>query len=160
MIPPRWVFRAGWWLHNLVHRLSGGRLGTSQPRGTGTGVLFLSTIGRRSGQLRRNALNYLEEGPNLLLIATNAGASSDPSWWLNLKAQPQATVEVGGVSRSVRARRATLREAAAAWPRWTAASAQYEEYRRTSGRDIPIIVLEPGRAAGQSNVPKEPPADP
>ena len=160
MIPPRWVYRAGWWLHGLVDRLSGGRLSTAPPRNGKVGVLFLSTMGRRSGAIRRNALNYLERDDDLLLIASNAGAANDPAWWLNLQANPDATVEIGGVAREVRGRLASEQEAEEGWRRFVAASAQYTEYRSATSRQIPIIILEPRQESGQRNVPKEPPSDP
>ena len=130
-------------MHNLVDRLSGGRLSTSNPRGSRVGVLFLTSTGARSGAPRRNALNYLEDGPNLLLIASNAGERSNPGWWHNLRAHPRATVQVGGETRRVRARAATDPEADAAWTRFLASSRQYAEYRRATDRQIPIVVLEP-----------------
>jgi deazaflavin-dependent oxidoreductase (nitroreductase family) len=143
MVPPRWLYRAGWAMHNLVNRLSGGRLGTSRPRGVRVGVLFLTTTGARSRAARRNALNYLEDGRNLLLIASNAGAPGNPGWWHNLRAHPDATVEIGGRRLRVRARAATDAEAEAAWTRFLASSRQYAEYRGATRRQIPIMVLEP-----------------
>ena len=143
MIPPRWLYRAGWAMHKLVDRLSGGRLSTSRPSGSRVGVLFLTSTGARSGAPRRNALNYLEDGRNLLLIASNAGERSNPGWWHNLRANPEATIQVGGESRHVRARAPTEAEAGAAWARFMGASRQYAEYRRATDRQIPIVVLEP-----------------
>jgi deazaflavin-dependent oxidoreductase (nitroreductase family) len=130
-------------MHNLVDRLTGGRLSTSRPRGTRVGVLFITTVGRRSGAPRRNALNYLEDGRNLLLVASNAGAPGNPGWWHNLQAYPEATIEIGGQSRRVRARAASPDEAAAGWERFLASSRQYAEYRQATERQIPIVVLEP-----------------
>jgi len=143
MIPPRWLFRIGWALHKAVFAASGGRIGAERPRDGKVGTLFLLSTGRKSGQVRRNALFYLEDGPNLIVVASNAGAESDPAWWLNLKAQPHAEVELGTERRPVRARAATVEEHARLWPRLVAASPNYDEYRRTASRPIPVVILEP-----------------
>jgi deazaflavin-dependent oxidoreductase (nitroreductase family) len=106
-------------------------------------MLFITTTGRHSGTARRNALNYLEDGPDLLVIASNAGARGNPGWWHNLQAHPEATIEIGGRSRRVRARAASPAEAAAGWERFRVSSRQYAEYRKATDRQIPIVVLEP-----------------
>jgi deazaflavin-dependent oxidoreductase (nitroreductase family) len=144
MIPPRWVFRIGWAFHKGLFAASGGRLGTNLAADGRPGTLFLLSTGRKSGQVRRNALFYLDDGPNLVVVASNAGADVDPSWWLNLQAMPAAEVELGVDRRLVRARAATADERARLWPLVVAASPGYDEYRRRTSREIPIVVLEPG----------------
>ena len=143
MVPPRWFYRVLWAAHNLLDRLLGGRVSTSAPRGTRLGVLFLTTIGRHSGAARRNGLYYLEDGRNMLVMASNAGAPGNPGWWHNLQAHPEATVEIGRMTRPVRARAASPSEEASAWHRFLASSRQYAEYRQGTDRLIPIVVLEP-----------------
>lgn len=144
MIPPRAVLRAFWALHKGLRVVSGGHLGTIRPRGTRLGTLFLVSTGRISGQQRRNGLFYVEDGANLVVVASNAGASAYPGWWLNLQATPRAEVELGGGRRRpVRARAATPDEVALLWPRFVAGSSSFEEYRRVADRPIPIVVLEP-----------------
>jgi deazaflavin-dependent oxidoreductase (nitroreductase family) len=143
MILPRWVFRIGWALHKGLFAASGGRIGAKRPRDGRVGTLFLLSTGRKSGAVRRNALFYLEDGPNLIVVASSAGANVDPSWWLNLKAQPDAAVELGTRRCFVHARAATAEEHARLWPRLVAASPNYDEYRRTASRPIPVVVLEP-----------------
>jgi deazaflavin-dependent oxidoreductase (nitroreductase family) len=143
VIPPRWAYRLLWAAHGIVDRLSGGRLSTRRPRGNSLGLLYLETLGRRSGRPRRNALYYMEQGPNLLVIASNAGDDAQPAWWLNLQAQPKARVTIAQATRRVRARAATPEEAADAWRRFTAASRQYAAYRSATHRSIAVVVLEP-----------------
>lgn len=144
MIPPRVVFRAIWALHKGLRVVSGGHLGTPRPRGTRLGTLFLLSTGRTSGQQRRNGLFYIEDGANLVVVASNAGASAYPGWWLNLQATPRAEVELGaGRLRPVHARAATADEETRLWPRLVAGSASFEEYRKVVDRPIPIVVLEP-----------------
>ena len=79
MTPPRAWFRAVWFVHLALRRISGGRIGTRTPSGDGVGMLFLHTVGRKSGQPRVNGLFYLDDGPDLVVVASNAGADSDPA---------------------------------------------------------------------------------
>lgn len=143
MMPPRWMYRIGWALHRALFAASGGRIGASAPSGDRLGTLFLLTAGRRTGRVRRTGLNYLADGRNLVVVASNAGSASDPAWWLNLQAQPDAEIQIGPTRRPVRSRMATAGEAARLWPRFVRAAAAYDSYRRTSGREIAIVILEP-----------------
>src|SRR6266550_5378062 len=143
MTPPRPVLRLVWWLHQALRRVSGGRLGTSRARADRIGTLYLHTIGRRTGQSRVNALFYLVDGADLVVVASNGGADTDPAWWLNLRDQPEADVEIVGQRRSIRARPATVEETARLWRRLVAANPDYAAYRATARRPIPVVMLEP-----------------
>ena len=143
MTPPRAWFRAVWFVHRALRRVSGGRLGTRTPTADRVGMLFLHTVGRKSGQPRVNGLFYLDDGSDLVAVASNAGADRDPAWWLNLLDQPDAEVEIAGVRRPVRARAATAEEEVRLWPRLDAANPDYAAYRAHAGRPIPIVILEP-----------------
>ena len=142
MTPPRAWFRAVWFVHLALRRISGGRLGTSTPSGDGVGTLFLHTVGRKSGQPRVNGLFYVEDGRDLVVVASNAGADSDPAWLLNLRARPDAAIELGGRLRPVHARAATPDEAALLWPRLDVANPDYVAYRAKARRQIPVVILE------------------
>lgn len=131
-----WAFHRGLW------RLSGHRLGTLGP-GKALGTLFLISTGRTSGAQRRNGLFFLDDGPNLVIVASNAGEDADPHWWRNLQVTPDATVEIGRRTVPVRARRATTGEAARLWPRLIAANSDYAAYRARTTREIPMVILEP-----------------
>jgi len=143
VIPPRPVLRLYWWLHRALRRVSGGRLGTTRPRGDGVGTLFLHTVGRRTGEPRANALYFLDEGSDIVVVASNAGADTDPAWWLNLQARPEAEIEIGGQRRHVRARVATTEEADRLWPRLDAGNPDYAAYRAKVDRPIQVVILEP-----------------
>ena len=104
-IPARSLVRAFWVLHRTLHRLSGGTFGLSRPREHKRfGMLRLDTVGRRTGEPRRVILGYFEDGPNLVTIAMNGWADTEPAWWLNLQAAPDATVRLPDGIRPVRAR--------------------------------------------------------
>jgi F420H(2)-dependent quinone reductase len=143
MIPPRPVLRLLWAIHRGIDRLSGGRIGTVRPTGRRLGTLFLASTGRTSGQPRRTAIYYVEEGPNLVVVAANAGAAADPAWWQNLQAQPDADVEIGGDRRAVRARAASPEEQARLWPRFVRGSATFNAYQANTARKLSVVILEP-----------------
>jgi deazaflavin-dependent oxidoreductase (nitroreductase family) len=136
------TLRVLWSLHKTLRRLSGGRLGTRAPSDDRIGTLFLHTVGRKSGQLRTNGLFYLDDGPDIIVVASNAGADREPAWWLNLRAQPDAEVEMAGKRRPVRAREATAEEATRLWPRLDAANPDFVTYRAGVTRQIPVVILE------------------
>jgi len=143
VIVPRPILRAVWAAHKAIDRLSGGRLSTYRPTDRRVGTLFLTTTGRRSGQTRRNAIYYVEDGPRFVVVASNAGADADPAWWLNLQAAPAATVEVGRRSIPVRARLATEAERERLWPELVRRHPTFAEYARASSRPIPVVILDP-----------------
>jgi deazaflavin-dependent oxidoreductase (nitroreductase family) len=143
VIVPRLVLRAYWAFHKVLDRLSGGRLSTIRPTERRLGVLFLTTTGRRSGEPRRNGLYFIEDGRRFVVASSNAGAPSEPAWWLNLQANPVATVELGGRAVPVRARQATLEEQTRLWPEFVRRDATFAEYERAANRPIAVVILNP-----------------
>jgi F420H(2)-dependent quinone reductase len=123
-----------------VYRLSGGRL---WGRVNKAPVLLLTTTGRKSGQQRTAPVVYLADGENLVVIGSNAGHSRAPAWSLNLKANPEAEVEVGRKRRSVRARIAEGDERADLWRKHNEQYSGFDEYEARTARDIALFVLEP-----------------
>jgi deazaflavin-dependent oxidoreductase (nitroreductase family) len=143
VIVPRPVLRVVWAAHKAIDRLSGGRLSTIRPTNRRVGTLFLTTIGRRSGQPRRNAIYFVEDGSNFVVVASNAGADLDPAWWRNLQATPEATVEIGRRAIRVRARLATDAERERLWPELVRRHSTFADYVRATSRPIPVVILEP-----------------
>lgn len=127
-------------LHTLVYRATGGRLGGQM---VGAPVLLLTTTGRKTGKRRTSPLLYLEDGENLVVVASNGGAPRDPTWWLNLRADPEASVEIGHHELRVRAEEANPEEKERLWPKLVAMYGPYESYRRRADREIPIVILRP-----------------
>lgn len=78
----------------------------------------LTTIGRRAGRTRSVIIAYLEDGPNLIALAMNGWAAGEPAWWLNLRANPDASVELVSGQRAVRARAAAGDERVRFWDKW------------------------------------------
>ena len=106
-------------------------------------MLRLRTIGRRSGAEHSVIIAYIEDGPDLVLMAMNGWAEPMPAWWLNLRARPDTVVELpGGSVRSVSAHQAQGDERARLWRRWQEIDRNLDAYaaRRT---ETPLIVLTP-----------------
>ena len=136
------MIRIGWALHRALFHVTGGRVGTERARDGRLGTLFVTTTSRKTGEARRNPLFYLEDGPNLAVAASNAGAAVEPGWWRNLQADPRATVDLDGKRFPVLARRATGDEADRLWPQFIAANSNFVTYRQQADRDIALVVLE------------------
>jgi deazaflavin-dependent oxidoreductase (nitroreductase family) len=104
-------------------------------------VLLLTTTGRKSGRERTIPLLYLQDGEELVVVASNGGAPRHPAWWLNLEANPRATVEVGDRKLRVRAEQASPEEKERLWPKLVAMYSSYEDYQKRTEREIPVIIL-------------------
>jgi len=124
-----------------VYRLSGGRVGGRFLRGAP--VLLLTTIGRKSGRPRTAPLLYVEDGDELVIVASKGGMSQHPVWFLNLEANPDVEVELGSTRRRMRARRASDEEKAKLWPRLVAMYRDYDDYQARTDRNIPVVILAP-----------------
>lgn len=129
-----------WRLHRLLYAASGGRLGG---RMMGMPVLLLTTTGRKTGEPRTNPLMYLPEGTACVVIASNAGEPRHPAWWLNLQANPRASVQRRSEVTAVVAREAQGEERAHLWAKLVRQEPSYETYRQRTTRQIPVVVLEP-----------------
>jgi deazaflavin-dependent oxidoreductase (nitroreductase family) len=108
----------------------------------GVPCLVLTTLGRKSGQLRRNALIYGTDGDAYVIVASKGGADDHPLWYLNLVEEPSVTVQVGADVFTATARTADAEEKARLWPMMAGIWPAYEEYAAKTGRDIPVVVLE------------------
>jgi len=146
-LPPRWVIRSAWAVHRGLYRFSRGRLGLWRPKPGRYGAMRLTTSGRRSGQPRSVILAYFEDGPNLVTLAMNGWGDGEPAWWLNLRAHPDATVELTDGSRPVRGRAAVDAERARLWQRWGEIDKHLDGYAALRSSPTAVVVLEP-RVAG------------
>ncbi|MFV2073875.1 MAG: nitroreductase/quinone reductase family protein, partial [Thermoanaerobaculales bacterium] len=90
-------------MHLFWYRLTGGAIGGSL---AGRPVLLLTTTGRKSGRRRTTPLVYLEDGDNMVLVASNGGNQRHPVWWLNLERNPEAEVRVRNEKSRVTAEKA------------------------------------------------------
>lgn len=143
----RWVDR-NWPLltrlmkgHASVYRATGGRVGYRIP-GMAP-MLLLDHIGAKSGTRRTTPLVFGRDGESIVLVASKGGYPKNPAWYHNLKAHPDVSVQIGSKRMDVHAREATPEERERLWPLMVGVYSGYEGYRRRTGRQIPLIVLEP-----------------
>jgi deazaflavin-dependent oxidoreductase (nitroreductase family) len=122
-------------------RASGGRVGSRFRYGAP--VMLLTTIGRRSGQPRTTPLIYLEDGENVVTVASKGGSARHPLWYRNLRDHPDVEVEIGAQRRQLHARTASAEEKTKLWPRLAAIYPDYDDYQARTERDIPVVILEP-----------------
>jgi deazaflavin-dependent oxidoreductase (nitroreductase family) len=131
-----------------VFKLTNGRIGNRWRVGAGwkkpVPTLLLKHVGRRSGHTYETPLLYLEDGRDLVVVASQGGLPKNPQWYANLLARPDTTVSLKGErDRSVRARPAGPGERAALWPRLVDLYGDFAKYQKWTDREIPVIVLEP-----------------
>src|ERR1700722_19860190 len=128
-------------VHTGLYRLSRGSLGHTVP-----GIppmLLLEHRGARSGHVRVTPLGYIRDGGNLVVIASKGGHPTNPSWFHNLRAHPDASVQVRSEQTLVRARVASSAERARLLPQVVAVYGGYEDYQHRTAREIPLVILEP-----------------
>lgn len=123
-----------------LYRLSRGRIGGRVGKGP---VLLLTTTGRKSGEPRTAPVLYLADGDRYVVINTNAGNAKTPAWSLNLRADPDAEVEVRGTHTKVRARIAEGEERADLWRRHMEQYSGWDYYESKLDREIGVFILEP-----------------
>jgi len=132
-------------LNNVAYELSGGRVAGHTP--SGAPICLLRTTGRRTGRPRTVSLVYLPAGDDLVVVASLGGMSHHPAWYLNLGANPVATVQVGSERRQVRARLATPDERERFWPPLIESYEHFAAYQVRTDREIPLVVLSPIHAS-------------
>jgi deazaflavin-dependent oxidoreductase (nitroreductase family) len=109
----------------------------------GITTLLLTTRGRKSGKLRRSALIYGRDGESYVIVGSTGGAPTHPSWYLNLIANPEVTVQVGAEKFTARARTASGSERQRLWLKMAAIFPNYDAYQAKTEREIPIVILDP-----------------
>jgi deazaflavin-dependent oxidoreductase (nitroreductase family) len=128
-------------LHQSLFKASGGRIGG---RVSGMPALILHTTGRKSGQKRSTMLTApIAEDDRVVVVASYGGDDREPTWSLNLRANPEVEITMGGATKPMTARIAAAEERAELWPRVTATSKNYADYQTKTTREIPLVILTP-----------------
>ena len=104
-------------------------------------VIVLTTVGAKSGKLRKNALMRVEHDGEYAVVASLGGSPSHPVWYYNVVANPQVELQDGATRRDYTARELTGAEKALWWERAVAAYPDYAAYQRRTEREIPVFVL-------------------
>jgi F420H(2)-dependent quinone reductase len=139
----KYAAKAQVWLYRRTNGRIGGKWRVMAGFRKPVPVLLLDHVGRRSGKQFTTPLLYLEDGPDLVVVASQGGMAKNPHWFHNLRAQPDTQVQVRAELRPVRARVASPGERSALWPRLVELYADFETYQTWTDREIPVVVLEP-----------------
>lgn len=142
-LPPKWFIHTAWRVHRGLYRVTGGRFGLRPPSDEKYGLMRLTAKGRRSGQDRSVILAYLWDGDNLSTMAMNGWDAPEPAWWLNLQANPVATVELDDEHFTVRARAAEGDERTKLWERWRQYDEDLDGWAQRRPKETAVVVLEP-----------------
>jgi deazaflavin-dependent oxidoreductase (nitroreductase family) len=108
----------------------------------GVHTLLLTTTGRKSGQERTTPLIYGEDDGRYVVVASKGGDPAHPAWYLNLRADPGAAVQVAADKFQARAHTATGDERDRLWALMAGIWPAYDDYRQKTDRVIPVVVLE------------------
>ncbi|MCV7168083.1 nitroreductase family deazaflavin-dependent oxidoreductase [Mycobacterium stomatepiae] len=119
---------------------SGGTDGTDMQ---GMPVILLTTVGAKSGKLRKTPLMRVEHDGEYAVVASLGGAPKHPVWYYNIVKNPRVELQDGTVTRDYDARELTGDEKAVWWERAVAAYPPYADYQKKTERQIPVFVLTP-----------------
>jgi deazaflavin-dependent oxidoreductase (nitroreductase family) len=134
-------------IHRTLYRASDGKLGKTF---FGSSVLLLTTTGRKTRRPRTWPISFLREGYRFVVLAANGGQPKHPSWYLNLQANPRASVQLGDETRLMIARTAEGNERARLWTRAVEEYPAYGQYQQKTNREIPVVILHPAMLPEES----------
>jgi deazaflavin-dependent oxidoreductase (nitroreductase family) len=124
--------------HVRVYRETGGERGYHW---RGTTILLLSTEGRSSGEERTTPLIHRTDGDRWVVVASKGGAPANPSWYENLRANPDATIRVRGDEIPVSASTAQGEKRSRLWSLMSEVWPAYDDYQTRTEREIPVVVF-------------------
>ena len=123
-----------------LYMSSGGTQGTDL---RGMPVVLLTTIGAKTGKLRKTPLMRVEHGGEYAIVASLCGAPKHPVWYHNVVKNPHVELQDGTVTGDYQAREVFGEEKALWWERAVAAYPDYADYQAKTERQIPVFVLTP-----------------
>jgi deazaflavin-dependent oxidoreductase (nitroreductase family) len=122
----------------------------ADPAGRSTGggpsglpTLLLTAIGRKSGEQRTVALVFLQNGEEMVVVASLAGYDRNPAWYLNVSANPDCWVQLDDRKMTVVARDATDAERKELWPKLNALLPLWGHFQKQTDRPFPLVILKP-----------------
>src|SRR5271165_4807106 len=117
--------------------------GTDAADMKGMPIILLTTVGAKTGKLRKSPLMRVEHNGEYAVVASLGGAPKNPVWYYNLTASPHVELQDGPVKKDYQAREVHDSERSAWWERAVAAWPDYAEYQKKTTRTIPVFVLSP-----------------
>ena len=132
------------WVREQVERYeaSGGREANTL-RDTGDPIVVITSVGAKSGKLRKNPVMRVEKDGKYVAIGSKGGDPKDPSWVANFLAHPVVDLQDGPEPKPFRARLLEGQERAEWWDHAVATWATYASYQERTDREIPVFLLEP-----------------
>ena len=124
-----------------VYKKTNGRLMKNFPGGFP--ICVVTMIGKKSGQPREVALIHLPWDDKKLLVASQGGMDKHPTWYFNVKANPDISIMVEGVTQNYHAVQASGDEKRALWPHLLSIYPDFDEYQARTDRDIPVFICSP-----------------
>ena len=109
----------------------------------GMPIILLTTVGAKTGKLRKTPLMRVEHDGEYAIVASLGGAPKNPVWYYNVAKNPRVELQDGSVTRDYDAREVSGDEKAIWWDRAVAAFPDYADYRKKTERQIPVFVLTP-----------------
>lgn len=109
----------------------------------GMRVILLTTLGAKTGKLRKTPLMRVEHDGEYAIVASLGGAPKNPVWYYNVVKNPRVELQDGTVTRDYDAREVSGDEKAIWWERAVAAYPDYAAYQERTDREIPVFVLTP-----------------
>ena len=128
------------WVRDQVdlYESSGGTQGTQL---NGKPVIIVTSVGAKTGKIRKTPLMRVEHDGQYAVVASQGGAPKHPVWYYNLAANPYVELQDGPVKKDYQAREVTGAERALWWERAVAAWPDYATYQTKTTRTIPVFVL-------------------
>jgi deazaflavin-dependent oxidoreductase (nitroreductase family) len=103
--------------------------------------MLLTTKGRKTGRPRTTPVLYLQDGADLIVVASFGGNNMHPAWYLNLESTPEGEIMIKGDLRRVRAYKVTPEEKRLIWPRLIKMYPDFAAYQQRTSREIPLLRL-------------------
>ena len=130
------------WVRNDADRImeSGSTDGSEMK---GKPIILLTTVGAKTGKVRKTPLMRVEHGGEYAVVASLGGAPKNPVWYYNIKAHPRVELQDGTVTKEYEAREVSGDEKAVWWERAVEAWPDYADYQTKTDRQIPVFVLTP-----------------
>ncbi len=130
-----------------LYRWTGGLLGSKWRVGSafpwGVPILLLTTTGHKSGVPPTMPLLFLEDGQNIVIVASHGGLPKNPLWYKNIEANPDVQIQIKRRKMKMRARTASPEERERLWPRLVAHYPDLASYATRTDRVIPVVICEP-----------------
>lgn len=138
-------------VHRVLDRVSGGRLGRRFPGGQQ--VVWITSLGRKSGQWRTNPLLAVRDGEDWVVTGSNAGQAKVPGWVFNVRDKPEGFVRIGDEAWTAQFEEAQGEDRDALYSRLTTIWKAYRTYEANAGRYIPVFRIRVGEPVGLDAIP-------